>query len=691
MGSAKCTSIFYLSVRNLILTMPSKNSLRRLSLIGLTISVCLFRGYCQALSNVNTGAVVKHAKVSYDGTKMVFIANYFGSFKPYISEFNTDSLAWSKPIQIFENVDITDFDIQYPQLSFDNAKLYFSARTSTKSDYDIYFSAFSNGSWTAPELIEIGINSNVDELGPAFSADEKRILFTRPLPPEEKADEYCGQLYYSELTESGSWSTPELLPPSYNTGCICSPYYSRDNKTFFYSSFEDVSDTEGKRIARKQFSVFWARIDGLFRYNPKAITAIIGDEDLVSPSLDRDSTLYYTSGVFTKGQDRLVSRVLSKSIDRAFHPSSMTLVSGVVTDLAGNPLEAGIQVINPYTTKIYQETLSNERGYYQVFVPADEQYSLLAYKDQYSAQSKLIETEGQSLENNFELFPSVDVTFNVFDEEFYFPIEANISLYDSDFNFLETIEITRGEETEISLGKELNIIFNSENYFEDTLNLPFDEEVIFDFFDFDIELTRKLKDVSLSFSDESGNNLGLEITIYNVTRNEKTKRTVKDGKVTLQLRDGEVYEISTSAEGYSYYSAELDLSKEEGIKEVSATLQSVENISLVLDNITFAYNSYELNADSYEELDKLVNYLKENLRYKVEISAHTDNAGAEKYNLQLSNLRANSVLQYLQDNAINKDRLVAIGYGETQPIVSNDTEENMAKNRRVEFKILATN
>ncbi|WP_420577194.1 OmpA family protein [Ekhidna sp.] len=671
--------------------MPSKNSLWRLCSIGLMLSVCIFHGYGQELINVNTGAVVKHSKVSYDGTKMVFIANYYGSFKPYISKFNSDSSAWGTPTQIFDNAAIGDLDIQYPQLSFDNRKLFFSAKSSAKPDFDIYFSELKGGVWSAPQLVEIGINSDVDELGPAFSADEKRILFTRPFPPEEKADEYCGQLYYAELTEAGSWSEPELLPPAYNTGCISSPYYSRDNKTFFYSTFEDVVDAEGKRIARKQFSVFWARIDGLFRYNPKAITSIIGDNDLVSPSIDRDSTLYYNSGVYSKGQDKIESRVMTRNLGSIFQPSSMTLVSGIVSDVDGKPLDAVIEVINPYTTKIYQETRSDEQGYYQVFVPTDEQYSLLAYKDQYSAQSKLIETEDGSLESNFELFPSVDVTFNVFDEEFYFPIEANLSLYDSDFNFIETIEITRGEETILSLGKELNIIFNSENYFSDTLNLPFDEEVIFDFFDFDIELTRKLKDVSLSFSDESGNNLGLEITVYNVTRNEKTKRQVKDGKVTLQLRDGEVYEISTSAEGYSYYSAELDLSKEEQPKEMTATLQSVENISLVLDNITFAYNSYELNANSYEELDKLVDYLKENDQYKVEISAHTDNAGADKYNLQLSNLRANSVLQYLQDNAINKTRLVAVGYGESQPRFPNDTEENMAKNRRVEFKILATN
>jgi len=656
-----------------------------------TVLLCIFFSLtsgAQEFKNLHTGAVVKHSKVSHDGNKMVFVANFYGSFKPYITDFNSDSSSWGQPTKIFDDNDIADFEIKHPQLNFDNTKLYFAGKTSSKADFDIYISELSNGSWSAPKLVEIGINSDVDELGPSFSADEKRILFTRPLPAEEKADEYCGQLYYAELTEAGTWSEPELLPPVYNTGCVCTPYYSRDNKTFFYASYEDVNDNEGKKLARKQFSIFWARIDGLFRYNPKPIISVITDDDLISPSLNRDSTLYFNGGEFTKGEDKIVSEIRSAKLSRTFQPKAMTLVSGTVTDLDGQPLDAVVQAINPYTTKIYQATESDANGYYQLFIPADEQYSLLAYKDQFSAQSKLIETQSKSMSIDFDLFPSIDVTFNVFDEEFYFPIDANISLYDADFNFIETIEITRGAESAISLGKELNIIFNSENYFTDTLNLPLDEEVIFDFFDFDIELKRKLKDVSLSFSDEDGNNLGLEITVYNVTRNEKTKRTVKDGKVVLQLRDGEVYEISTSAEGYSYYSAELDLSDEE-VEEVSAQLQSVKNISLVLDNITFAYNSYELNADSYNELDKLVSYLMENGGYKVEISAHTDDKGAEKYNLKLSNLRANSVLQYLQDHAIVKDRLVAIGYGEAQPRFPNDTDENMAKNRRVEFKILA--
>lgn len=671
------------------LTIPMSPTFPSIKLFAVCLlSIACYRIQSQELKRINTGAVIKYTKVSFDGTKMVFVANYFGSFKPYISEFDNDSSAWGKPSPIFENADISGIDIRYPQLNFDNSKLYFSAKAADETNFDIYFSEFKNQKWTAPEKLNIGVNTLDDEDAPAFSADEKKILFTRPLPAEEKADGFCGQLFYSELTESGTWSEPELLPPVYNTGCVCSPYYARDNKTFFYSSYEDVADSEGKRISRKQFSVFWAKVDGLFRYNPKPIVSLVEDQDLISPSLNRDSTLYYNVGEYSKGEDKILSTVRSRKLDASFKPSEMSMVSGRVTDEQGNPLSAVIQVINPYTTKVFQEAQSDAQGNYQLFIPMGEQFSLLAYKDQYSAQSKLIESSGLSMINDFELFPSVDITFNVFDEEFYFPIDANISLYDSDFSFIETIEIKQGEQTNISLGKELNIIFNSENYFSDTLNLPFDEEVIFDFFDFDIELTRTLKDVSLSFSDESGNNLGLEITVYNVSRNEKTKRQVKDGKISLQLRDGEVYEISTSAEGYSYYSAELDLSEEQALREMNATLQSVENISLVLDNITFELNSYELNSASYEELDKLVGYLAENDQYKVEISAHTDNAGRDKYNLQLSNLRANSVLQYLQDKAINQERLVAVGFGESEPIAPNDTEENMAKNRRVEFKIL---
>lgn len=662
-------------------------SIKKILLNCVVLIVFCSQLFSQSLERINTGAVVKYPRVSLDGTKMIMVANYYGLFRPFVSDLLEDSAVWDTPMPVMQGV-VADFEIRDPHFSADNSKIFFAGKTPEKPDFDIYYSELSKGVWSKPEPVPMGINTNQDELGPAISADEKKMLFTRPLPPEEKAEDFCGQLFYTELTETEEWSTPELLPPTYNTGCICTPYYSKDNKTFYYSSFEEVLDEGGKRVARNQFSILWAKIDGLFRYNPKPILSLIADEDLIAPSIDLDSTIYYASGQYAKGQSRIESAVLSKSVEKNFRPEQMTLIEGTIQDESGAPLDANLKAIDPFTTKVFLTVSTNQRGEYQLFVPMNRQYSLLASKEGYSTQSQIIETESTSEALNFQLFPSVEVSFNVFDEEFYFPIDASIDLLDKDFNVITTLELSAGQNTSIDLGEELNIIFNSENYFGDTLNLPFHEEVIFDFFSFDIELKRKLKDVTLAFTDEDGNSLGLEVVVFNVTRNEKTRRKVKDGKVSLKLRDGEVYEISTSAEGYSYFSEQLDLSDKKTKTEVSAKLKSIKNASLVLNNIGFASNSYELNATSYEELNKLVSYLSENGSFKVEISAHTDDSGGDAYNLKLSNLRANSVLEYLQDHSIPKARLVSTGFGEEKPLFPNDTEENRAKNRRVEFKIL---
>ena len=73
----------------------------------------------------------------------------------------------------------------------------------------------------------------------------------------------------------------------------------------------------------------------------------------------------------------------------------------------------------------------------------------------------------------------------------------------------------------------------------------------------------------------------------------------------------------------------------------------------------------------------------------IEISAHSDNVGSDDFNLRLSQRRAASVKDYLVQKNINKDRMKSVGYGEQRPIVSNDTEENRTKNRRVELMVIA--
>jgi outer membrane protein OmpA-like peptidoglycan-associated protein len=89
------------------------------------------------------------------------------------------------------------------------------------------------------------------------------------------------------------------------------------------------------------------------------------------------------------------------------------------------------------------------------------------------------------------------------------------------------------------------------------------------------------------------------------------------------------------------------------------------------------------------ELDHLIKLLNENPTIRVEISGHTDDAGSDEYNLKLSAGRAESVVKYLTSKGISSNRLQAKGYGETQPIVPNDTPERQAMNRRTEFTILS--
>ncbi len=110
--------------------------------------------------------------------------------------------------------------------------------------------------------------------------------------------------------------------------------------------------------------------------------------------------------------------------------------------------------------------------------------------------------------------------------------------------------------------------------------------------------------------------------------------------------------------------------------------------SVVLPNIYFDFNKATLRPESYPELNKVVKLMNDYATLKIEIGGHTDSVGTEAVNLKLSQDRAASVVKYLVDHAVSRDRLVAKGYGKSKPIESNATEEGRAKNRRIEFTVL---
>lgn len=169
-------------------------------------------------------------------------------------------------------------------------------------------------------------------------------------------------------------------------------------------------------------------------------------------------------------------------------------------------------------------------------------------------------------------------------------------------------------------------------------------------------------------------------------------QTDETGKYFVPLPSGNNYTFTVNRKGYLFYS---DLYSLAGKPADSTYLKDIllqpltVNASIQLKNIQFSVNSYELLPVSKIELDKLVELMKDNPTLHIQINGHTDNTGTDEVNLALSKNRAKAVAQYLVDNNVEVTRLAYKGFGATQPVASNLTDEGKALNRRTEIVVTA--
>jgi len=176
----------------------------------------------------------------------------------------------------------------------------------------------------------------------------------------------------------------------------------------------------------------------------------------------------------------------------------------------------------------------------------------------------------------------------------------------------------------------------------------------------------------------------------------KTKTIYKgitdaNGKFTLHIKGGDEYLIKIQsigdAEDYSTFKIP-SLNPGEMYATTRLTIQIETPKYFTLDNVHFESAKSSLRADSYAELEELVEYMQLKKGLVIEIAGHTDNVGEDAANLTLSQARANTVKSYLVSKGIAADRIVAKGYGESRPIATNDTAEGRQQNRRTEVHII---
>jgi OOP family OmpA-OmpF porin len=166
-----------------------------------------------------------------------------------------------------------------------------------------------------------------------------------------------------------------------------------------------------------------------------------------------------------------------------------------------------------------------------------------------------------------------------------------------------------------------------------------------------------------------------------------------DGAFKIVLPYDKNYLIKATADKFFAQSENLNLDSlvKAGYKEIHKDLYLVPiEIGQVvrLNNVFFDFDKWDLRPESFVELDRVVKLLNENPAVEIEMSAHTDSRGSDEYNFKLSDNRARSVMEYILSKGIATNRITSHGYGETQPVATNETDEGRQLNRRVEFKIM---
>ena len=505
----------------------------------------------------------------------------------------------------------------------------------------------------------------------------------------------CKTIFISEKTINNVWSKPYRMSRKINAGCEMSPRISADNRTLFFASVRN-DDKMG-------FDIFSTKMvaKGIWS-EPTKINKVCDEYSNIYPniSFSGDEIFYINQAYYGKKKEEGI--VYSSELPKKYSPEKSLILEGKVTDLySDKAVNAQIKVINPLTASVISEYKTNNDGDYWFMLSSQKNYRIEFFAKKYSHDIKSYSVgklkENKIEKRNVKLYKNISVILNVFDAETFQPLEAKIEVINSETNNLIEIPIkklVKGRfKMELPIGVEYEILASKKNYVVDTLVFDVKKVVQFDEFEKDIELAIDKRKVTINVVDrKTSKPVKVDIHITNKTRKEKIEinaNSGNNGNYITKLREGDAYNIEVlPSEGYVFYNTSIDL-KNTDKNIINVKLMSLEeDAKLELNNIVFETNSAELTTISYTELDRVVELVKNNPKLKFEISAHTDNVGSDTYNLKLSDKRAHSVVEYLIDKNVPKENLIAKGYGESKPIAPNDSDENKAKNRRVELGIV---
>lgn len=198
--------------------------------------------------------------------------------------------------------------------------------------------------------------------------------------------------------------------------------------------------------------------------------------------------------------------------------------------------------------------------------------------------------------------------------------------------------------------------------------------------------------VMLKTTDMQGKTRKFETIVFTDLESGKNYEATTDenGRGEMLIPKGRKYDIGYKSIGFEADYSEVEIPNQPGMMSFEVEIQFEEGQKVyTLDNVFFDTGKATLKKESFEALNTLYEVMKNKKTLVIEVAGHTDSDGDADMNMKLSKRRAEAVRKYLIQKGIETNRVKAEGYGETQPVASNDNPQGKAKNRRTEVRIIS--
>lgn len=638
--------------------------------------------------------------ISADGRTMIFEAQK-GKKKEDKWELYQSTLGennqWSTPVPVTSINDKCQF-IAGPSLNYDGNVLYYTAYIEGVTETeDIFYSVkLDNNQWSEPEPLGAPVNTPDQYEGfPSISADGQSLYFIRVNQEynyDRKSKEQCFSIYVSKKQEDGRWGAPSALPEPVNTGCERDPRIMADNHTLIFSSIRE----EGKG----KYDLYQSRLshDGTWE-EPVALDFVNSPGNDQSPCISAEGKVMY----YYSNED--IHQVTIPLAHRQM--INITLLGKVTAGPDRKPAKGVIVVRNLKDGQSYFTQSNEHDGQYSIVMSAGESYEVIFSNSSYRPQKLTFDLSNEEFyreeRRDVHLTSTWPLKLLVQDKDLQTPIQAMtvITRDDGQVVFSDSVDVAAmPKEIILETNHRYTLTVSREGYIPGSEELRFIQQTYVEGQSHVLDLTHELVQVTADVTMGIG---GQKKRVKVTYRNEDTGEViVADAGDVVNLRKGDRYQVMTSSDKGFTYAMESFVAGGESLAEdiAGATrepsvatiplsiLELKEGTRLSLNHIYFETNSAELSKGSTIELQQIVDLLKQNPKVVIEISAHTDDVGSDGYNNALSQKRAQSVTDFLASKQVPRNQLVPVGYGKKSPIVPNDSDENRARNRRVEMLVL---